>query len=154
MLCFTRAAPKVLGPKHVYSLASLLCSPQQFNVRSSRCSKLVDGAQPPVVLEANWLQRLEKKPQWLKSMFTPVVLAMAHPGLQTVTHRDSCGVWTWMKHAAGTALWCVWGLEDGAMLKEKDELTFQPAKWWQLFFSLPSSQLVIIEQGDFVSNQR
>ena len=98
-----------------------------MNARPSNLKTQV--VQPKALSDSNWLQNTG---DGTKHIFSTIIVAMAHKGLQTATHRDSCGVWTWMKHLTGNALWCVWGLEDGesAQMTESAESSMQPEEFW------------------------
>jgi hypothetical protein len=58
-----------------------------MNVRLTELGKTT--TLPPTLKASNWLQNTGNKS---KKVFWPILLAMAHKGLQTATHRDSCGV--------------------------------------------------------------
>ena len=80
-------------------------------------------------------------------------LQLMHAPFLTHTHRDSSGVYPWMKQIAGISLFVVWSLGEGVQAKLTEECDdSHDRSWgaaeWTKFFSLQSSRLMLVSPGD------
>lgn len=80
-------------------------------------------------------------------------LQLMHAPFLTRTHRDSSGVYPWMKQIAGISLFVVWSLSEGvqALLTEECDDSHDRgwgAAEWAKFFRLQSSRLMLVFPGD------
>ena len=80
-------------------------------------------------------------------------LQLMHAPFLTRTHRDSSGVYPWLKQIAGISLFVVWSLGEGVQAELTEECddshdrTWGTAEWTK-FFSLQSSRLMLVFPGD------